>query len=305
MTLKTTLTATAVAALVAGSAFADAHKTGDKADMTQMPKVTADAAAAGPEWIKNMTVGDIIGMSVRTPAGDDVGEIDYVIVQDGTVAGVIGVGGFLGLGEYTVAMPLTDFEMGDGEGELIRDLVISKTAEELKAMPEISEMGLTSIDGEVLLSEAIANPVPFARAENGVPATIGTNTVGDTAEADVAAAVTEDEIATSVTNVDMTPLTERTVDDVIGLTVVDQRNRVVGEIDYIVDSYDTVAAVIGIGGFLGLGEYTVSLPFEEFELTADNRLEISMTEDELKALPEIDESEIESIDGDMRIADVI
>ena len=36
--------------------------------------------------------------------------IDYVIEQNGDLAGVIGIGGFLGLGEYTVAVALNEFE---------------------------------------------------------------------------------------------------------------------------------------------------------------------------------------------------
>ncbi|WP_147109881.1 PRC-barrel domain-containing protein [Tateyamaria sp. syn59] len=93
--------------------------------------------------------------------------------------------------------------------------------------------------------------------------------------------------------------TEMTVADLLGMNVVSANDEVIGEIDYVVNSLDGQAAVIGIGGFLGLGEYTVAIDVNEFEMTADEQLKLSQyTETELEALPEFDETGVESLPDD-------
>ncbi|MBY5933444.1 PRC-barrel domain-containing protein [Tateyamaria omphalii] len=92
------------------------------------------------------------------------------------------------------------------------------------------------------------------------------------------------------------PTTEMTVADLLGMNVVSANDEVIGEIDYVVNSLDGQAAVIGIGGFLGLGEYTVAIDVNEFEITEDEQLKLSQyTEAELEALPEFDETGVESL----------
>lgn len=58
-----------------------------------------------------MIVSDFVGRTVRTEAGEDVGEVDHLMIEDGRVTVVVGVGGFLGLGEKEVAIPLERFSM--------------------------------------------------------------------------------------------------------------------------------------------------------------------------------------------------
>lgn len=99
-----------------------------------------------------MLVGDILGQSVTTQAGEDVGEIDYVVRQGESLAAVIGIGGFLGLGEYTVAVPLEEFSMApEGEGMMLS----SWTEEELKAQPEFDETGVEGLEDDVPLENAM------------------------------------------------------------------------------------------------------------------------------------------------------
>ncbi len=99
-----------------------------------------------------MLVGDILGQNVRTQSGEDVGEIDYVVRQGEDLAAVIGIGGFLGLGEYTVAIPLEEFSMAaEGEGLMLS----SWTEEELKAQPEFDETGVEGLEDDVPLDSAM------------------------------------------------------------------------------------------------------------------------------------------------------
>ncbi|QFT94945.1 hypothetical protein FIU86_19000 [Roseovarius sp. THAF9] len=99
-----------------------------------------------------MLVGDILGQNVTTQAGEDVGEIDYVVRQGESLSAVIGIGGFLGLGEYTVAIPLEEFSMApEGEGMMLS----SWTEEELKSQPEFDETGVEGLEDDVPLDNAM------------------------------------------------------------------------------------------------------------------------------------------------------
>ena len=82
-------------------------------------------------------VSDLVGMNVLSTNGNDVGEIDRLIrTAGGELAAVVGVGGFLGLGEHDVAIPLDRFAMAN-DGLMLEGL----TEEELQTMPEWDEMG--------------------------------------------------------------------------------------------------------------------------------------------------------------------
>jgi len=101
---------------------------------------------------------------------------------------------------------------------------------------------------------------------------------------------------------DASATTEMTVADMLGMNVLSANDEIIGEIDYVVESLDGQAAVIGIGGFLGLGEYTVAIDVDEFQMTDDEQLKLSAyTEAELEALPEFDETGVESLPDETAI----
>ncbi|ROU03191.1 PRC-barrel domain-containing protein [Histidinibacterium lentulum] len=130
---------------------------------------------------------------------------------------------------------------------------------------------------------------------------------GAEAEQDGMSAETEQDgmSAEAESGPDYGPFADMTVDDILSMPVESTDERRVGDIDYLIRREGRIEVVIGVGGFLGLNEYTVALPLEEFELVDDgDRLFISYTEDELTSMPEIDESGLESLDGDLRIADI-
>ncbi|QFT58981.1 preprotein translocase subunit SecG [Sulfitobacter sp. THAF37] len=70
---------------------------------------------------------------------DDIGEInDIIVASDGSVRAVIlGVGGFLGIGERDVAISMDDITVLTEDGDMgDRFLVVSTTKEALESMPE-------------------------------------------------------------------------------------------------------------------------------------------------------------------------
>ena len=118
----------------------------------------------------------------------------------------------------------------------------------------------------------------------------GGTTAQDTAESDTMNQPTAPEpTATQEAARPTYRLGDKTADDLIGRTVVNQNGEDVGEIaDIVLDAKDrAVFAVVSVGGFLGFGEKNVRVPFEQLEPSdTDAILMSSATEEQLKALPE-------------------
>lgn len=89
------------------------------------------SAQTANEWLTT----EIIGRQVQNAAGEEIGKIDYLIVNESNqvVAAVIGVGGFLGIGRKPVAVKLDAIsrKRTDAGVELIANL----TEEALEAAP--------------------------------------------------------------------------------------------------------------------------------------------------------------------------
>jgi sporulation protein YlmC with PRC-barrel domain len=88
-----------------------------------------------------------IGSTVYSTADENVGDInDLVFDADGKInAAVIGVGGFLGMGEKDVAVPLNKITMSKDENGAVK-YVISATREQLDAAPAFDKTRMTTGD---------------------------------------------------------------------------------------------------------------------------------------------------------------
>lgn len=106
-------------------------------------------AEQGARAYSGMTVGEVLGMPVITASGNDIGEIDYVYQTSGGYMAVIGIGGFLGIGENTVSLPLTDFTIDREQNALLLD---GRTEEELENMQEVDESGLERLPDDHLIN---------------------------------------------------------------------------------------------------------------------------------------------------------
>ncbi|MFW2542578.1 PRC-barrel domain-containing protein [Primorskyibacter sp. 2E107] len=165
MTFKTLLMSTALVSLLSAPAMAQdttltQDPTTDPAPQMQSEADVTDgqmaAEANEPMSIEEMTVDQFIGLDVQSADGEDVGEIDYVIggLDGGEAQAVIGIGGFLGLGEYTVALPISAFDFNSVE----RILVVNASEQELRDTPEFDESGAESVDGSILMAELMGAP---------------------------------------------------------------------------------------------------------------------------------------------------
>jgi sporulation protein YlmC with PRC-barrel domain len=112
------------------------------------PPQPAPAPSAGtpmqsqqPKWLSpqgdEVRATKLIGSSVKNSAGETIGDINEVVLgRDGKVAAIVlGVGGFLGLGERHVAVGFDSLQLSrDSGGRMMPTLNATKDA--LKAAPE-------------------------------------------------------------------------------------------------------------------------------------------------------------------------
>jgi len=79
-------------------------------------------------------------------------------------------------------------------------------------------------------------------------------------------------------------------EEIVGKTVVSQQGEEIGEIEEVV--MDTTSqqqlAVIDVGGFLGIGEKSVAVAFEQLQLSEDGRVKSDLTRETLQSQPEYD-----------------
>jgi hypothetical protein len=105
-----------------------------------LPAATAPAEKMQPRWYttqgSEIRASKLIGTSVVNMANETVGDINEVIIdKDGkVVAAVLGVGGFLGMGEREVAVEFSSLRLThDGAKTVVR---IDTTKDALKSAPE-------------------------------------------------------------------------------------------------------------------------------------------------------------------------
>jgi hypothetical protein len=119
--LKTFVTATAISALMVSGAFAQAQQSppasspAPSATPSTPPAATGGGAAQfiaaqkSDQWLATKFTGtDVIG-----PNNEKIGDVnDLLFSKDGKIIGVIvGVGGFLGIGQKDVALDMSAFQM--------------------------------------------------------------------------------------------------------------------------------------------------------------------------------------------------
>ncbi|KSV67877.1 PRC-barrel domain-containing protein [Ensifer sp. ENS08] len=103
------------------------------ADMAQ-----SDATYLTEQASDQIAASTYIGQSVYNAGDESIGEInDLIMKKDGGVeAAVIGVGGFLGLGEKDVAVPFDRITIAEQPNTDKLKLTTTETADTLKAAPE-------------------------------------------------------------------------------------------------------------------------------------------------------------------------
>jgi sporulation protein YlmC with PRC-barrel domain len=150
-------------ALLAGSPAWAASESEDQAGttglMTTTPDDHEDASRTSADTLKEPGISDmwsqemsedspmrgmrsneIVGKTLYGSQGEEIGEISNVVMKTGgtTPEAVVGVGGFLGMGEQTITIPLSQIDM---QGDR---LVTNVTREQIEARGKYDETGYQS-----------------------------------------------------------------------------------------------------------------------------------------------------------------
>ena len=141
---KTLMAAASAVALLALPALAQTTTQQPPADTTAPATTTAPSAAAPSTTVPegqqqlpdtHMLGSDLIGASVTNANGDSIGKTsDVLVAKDSKAvdAVVIDVGGFLGIGSKSVAIPLDKLTIGARPDEGVKTAM---TKEQLEALP--------------------------------------------------------------------------------------------------------------------------------------------------------------------------
>lgn len=304
--IRNLLATTALVTLVAGGAYAQQQPAPDPAETTQPADPAAPVVQADGYLATNM-----IGENVYNGTGDNaenIGDVnDLVLAKDGKAEAVIvGVGGFLGIGERNVAVPFDKLSWAEANGD--RWLVFQASKEQLEAMPEFDRRSYDPA------------PAPVASNDTGTTAPATTDNMAATPTTEPAAPATDEQTAQNATEqpatadqpaatdttttaaIDKSTLKEVPADkltteqDLIGTTVYGSNDEQIGEISDVVLSQDgkVDAVIVDVGGFLGIGEKPVALGFEKLSFMADEDgdkyLYTPFTKEQLEAQTAFDEA---------------
>ncbi len=244
-----------------------------------------------------------IGRSVyssKDPESETIGDVnDLIIGDDGAITdAVVGVGGFLGIGEKDVAVPFDQLQVVERDGEI--RLIYAATRKQLEAAPAVD---LTAYDPAARFSKQQnamnAATKPDAATAPLAPAPAPADNMAAAPQQDLTAAPADQMAATGSTPatsseagfLNASPDQVRAT-SLMGKSVYGPDDASIGKVSDLVFEKDggTRAALIDVGGFLGMGEKTVAIPFDELHITqadaaAEPRVTVAMTKDQLEQLP--------------------
>jgi sporulation protein YlmC with PRC-barrel domain len=289
------LATTAIATLLTTAAYAQNTTAPAPANPAPMSR---DNNSSGTPAMRadGHLASNLIGETVYNGTGEDaenIGKVkDLVISPNGMVESlVIGVGGFLGLGEKNVAVSYGDADQAEQNGK--RWLVVNASRDQLKTLPDFDRRAY--------------DVAPVTAGDTSAPVTNNlaqapTNGGGAMAPSNdkTAMAPTEPDTMTTAST-DKSQLTRMPVgeirsEELTGTTVYGSEDANVGKIGDVVLSGDgkVDAVIIDVGGFLGVGSKEVAVGMDNLAFMVDKSgkkyLYTNFTKDQLKAQPAYDKS---------------
>ncbi|AYC99814.1 PRC-barrel domain-containing protein [Neorhizobium sp. NCHU2750] len=142
-----------------------------------------DAAFLTQQSKDQVSANDYIGKSIYNADNESIGDVNDLILQEngGIVAAVVGVGGFLGIGEKNVALPIDKVTMArDAKSNEVR-LTTTETADALKAAPEFKALRDMKDGTDSMTTSSTTSATPATSAPSTTPSTNGDDTNSSTA----------------------------------------------------------------------------------------------------------------------------
>ena len=279
--MKRILAASAMAMLLSTPAFADAH-------MGMFYKqAEGEKQILGSEFIgaRVYVAENEFDDDYRYEAGaekewDDVGEINNIVLsRDGMVkAVIIGVGGFLGIGEKDVAVNMDKIRIvSDGPDANDYFLVFTASKAMLDNAPDWDRAEyrerLQRVERKREEREA-----DMESLERNAMMYKADDSLFDGIDAEGYEYVKADVV---------------TRDNLIGSTVYSIKNDDIGEVEDLRGSGSKLFAVLEVGGFLDIGDKHVAVPLDKLRVMRkagdeDLRVYVAATEEQLEELPDVD-----------------
>ncbi|MHA6645074.1 PRC-barrel domain-containing protein [Mesorhizobium sp. A623] len=288
---RTLMATTALATLLVSGAYAQ-DSTAPAETTTPAVQPTAPAAIVTPA--NGSLTTSIIGESVYNGTADDaesIGKVSDVVFDDAgkAKAMVIGVGGFLGLGEKKVAYDFSKLQWAEKNGD--RWLVAETSKDELKAQPAFDPAPYEPTAAQAPAATAPADTTTTAPADSAMAPAAPADGTATAPSADTAQTETAPADTAPVVKVEGNLASQIIGENVYNGTGDDAEN--IGEVNDIVVAKDGQAQslVIGVGGFLGLGQKSVAFDYDKAQwATKDNDrwLVVQGSKEELTALPAFD-----------------
>lgn len=218
-----------------------------------------------------MHASNLMGAPVHTSNDDDIGSVDDLILdQSGQVIAVIvGVGGFLGMGEKDIAIGWGNVtKTGTGDDMKLRADV---SREALQAAPEFSARDHASTARDNARNQRDQNTQP--RSE--------TNQRDNRAQASMQ----------NRGHIASVPANGFHASKLIGMDVHTNDNEDIGSVDDLIidENGKVVAIVVSVGGFLGMGQKDVAISWDNVTRSGaadDMELRVALTRDDLRSAPE-------------------
>lgn len=299
--MRTLLTTTALFALMSMGAVAQQTTTNPELLTRGYQLVDTDGLAS-----------KLLGFPVyssTTGDAEQIGEInDIVIGESGEVSAVVlGVGGFLGMGEKNVAVSYSDLTWTIADDNTER-LVLGVSREQLEAAIPVEMVDDQPMDTAATRTAPVA-PGDATMAPDAMDAD-----AVDTAEAPVTENAADDRLETGAIGNQPAPLpgdpntsvgtldrdqlvdldeTTLTAEELTGTNVFGPNDEHIGTIgDFVLgeDGKAIDAVIIDFGGFLGIGTKEVAVAFEDLDFYADqygnNRyLMLNVTREQMDEAP--------------------
>jgi len=224
----------------------------------------------------------LIGRSVKNPNNDTIGKIESVYLDaNGKVDSVIvGVGGFLGVGERYARLHWKDLQISDN-GEKV---VVNMTKDQLKAMAPYKYKD-DAMRGQVFNDRGVWKDDSRAAADARTTTDTAAAANRDRAMADKRSATTTESTG------DFNAQGDVSANAVIGAKVKNDAKDTVGTVqDLYVDASGNIkTVVVAVGGFLGVGSKDVAMKWSDIKQSRDGKsilLTTGLSKDELKSMPD-------------------
>lgn len=273
---RTLMTTTAVVALLTAGAMAQDAAPAAPATTTEAPAAPLDTSILASGYSvtdKDNLATEIIGKQVYSSAAADaehIGDVNNLVIgESGEVAAVIiGVGGFLGIGEKNVAVNYAELEWVTAEDGSER-FVLATSKEALETAPAFE----TTDDAAAPAADTNA-PAADKPADTMAPADQSATPAATPANGPI----------------DRATLTEAplTAEELIGTNAYgpgDEHLGAIGDVILGADGKAVDAVIIDFGGFLGIGTKPVAVGIENLRFATnangDKFLFLNVTRDQL------------------------